>query len=85
VSYSQSKFDPDAVGVSAGKAKQWALGYTYSLSKRTNFYAAYSDISNDNEKGNKANKVRRGASVGDASNDGSDYQSGLQFGIKHTF
>jgi predicted porin len=85
VSYSQSKFDDDTPGVSAGKAKQWALGYTYSLSKRTNFYAAYSDISNDNEKGNKANKVQRGAEVGDASNFGDNYQNGFQLGIKHTF
>ncbi|MDR0674594.1 MAG: porin, partial [Zoogloeaceae bacterium] len=85
VSYSQSKFDPDAPGVSAGKAKQWAVGYTYALSKRTNFYAAYSDINNDNEKDNKPNKVSRGASVGDASNGGGGYQRGIQFGLKHTF
>ncbi|MDR2364890.1 MAG: porin, partial [Zoogloeaceae bacterium] len=83
-SYSQSKFD-DASNDGTGKAKQWALGYTYALSKRTNFYAAYSDISNDNEKGNKANKVQRGATVGDASNEGDTYQNGLQFGLKHTF
>jgi predicted porin len=83
-SYSKSKFD-DASGDSAGNAKQWALGYTYALSKRTNFYAAYSDISNDNEKANKANKVQRGASTGDASNDGQGYQNGIQFGLKHTF
>ncbi|MDR2366153.1 MAG: porin, partial [Zoogloeaceae bacterium] len=89
VSYSQSKFDTDEVGVSAGKAKQWALGYTYALSKRTNFYAAYSDISNDNEKGKKDNKVQRTATTGDASNgaayDNGGYQNGIQFGLKHTF
>ena len=28
-------------------AKQWALGYTYSLSKRTNLYTSYAKISND--------------------------------------
>jgi predicted porin len=71
VSYTQSKLDGDD-----GKAKQWGLGYTYSLSKRTNFYAAYADINNDDG---------RGTSVGDATNNGQDYQNGLQFGLKHTF
>ncbi|MDR0735843.1 MAG: porin, partial [Zoogloeaceae bacterium] len=68
-SYTQSKLD-DETDASAGKSKQWALGYTYALSKRTNFYAAVSDISNDNADGNNANKVQRTASAGDASNGG---------------
>ncbi|MDR0674402.1 MAG: porin [Zoogloeaceae bacterium] len=83
-SYTQSKLD-DQTDDSAGKAKQWALGYTYALSRRTNFYAAVSDISNDNEDGRKANKVRRTASVGDASNGGEGYQNGFNIGLKHTF
>ncbi|MDR3158337.1 MAG: porin [Zoogloeaceae bacterium] len=83
-SYTQSKLD-DQTSNSAGKSKQWALGYTYALSKRTNFYAAYSDINNDNEKGNKANKVRRTASAGDSSNGGDGYQNGFNIGLKHTF
>ncbi len=29
-------------------ARQWALGYTYALSKRTNFYTAYGRITNHN-------------------------------------
>ncbi|MDR3056367.1 MAG: porin [Zoogloeaceae bacterium] len=57
-------------------AKQWALGYTYSLSKRTNFYAAYADINNDDG---------RGTAVSDANNGGQGYQNGLQFGLKHSF
>jgi predicted porin len=28
-------------------ATQWALGYTYSLSKRTNLYTSYSQTKND--------------------------------------
>jgi predicted porin len=87
-SYTQSKLD-DQTDDSAGKAKQYALGYTYALSKRTSFYAAIADISNDNEKGNKANKVRRRAVVGDSSNNVNvnteGYQSGVQFGLKHSF
>ncbi|MDR1349570.1 MAG: porin [Zoogloeaceae bacterium] len=83
-SFTQSKLD-DQTDASAGKSKQYAVGYTYALSKRTNFYAAYSDISNDNEDGGKANKVRRVASTGDSSNGGDGYQNGLNIGLRHTF
>jgi predicted porin len=83
-SYTQSKLD-DQTDKSAGKARQFALGYTYAISKRTGFYAAIADIKNDNEKGNKANKVQRKAVVGDSSNNGNTYQSGFQFGLKHSF
>ncbi|GHU12217.1 porin [Betaproteobacteria bacterium] len=76
-SYNQSKAKWEG---ESGKAKQWALGYTYSLSKRTNFYAAYSDITNDDS------GVGRQTSVSDANN-GTDsgYQNGFQFGLKHSF
>ncbi len=38
----------DGRGADAARdADQWALGYTYALSKRTNAYAAYGRISND--------------------------------------
>ena len=55
---------------------QWAVGYVHSLSKRTNVYAAYADISNDD-----------GAafSVGDASNGGDGYQKGFTVGLRHSF
>ncbi|MDR1888755.1 MAG: porin [Zoogloeaceae bacterium] len=76
-SYNQSKFDWHL----DGKSKQWALGYTYSLSKRTNFYAAYSDISNDDG----TNDAKRGTTVSDANNYGDGYQNGFQFGLKHNF
>jgi predicted porin len=75
VSYNQSKFSVDS---ESAKARQWAVGYTYSLSKRTNFYAAYSDIHNDDG---------RGADVADSvgNSQGEGYQNGLQLGLKHTF
>ncbi|MDR1646820.1 MAG: porin [Zoogloeaceae bacterium] len=88
-SYTQSKLS--LTGVS-GKSRQWALGYTYTLSKRTNFYAAVSDISNDRKrKGNWPSAVPLiggnsfAAVSGDSSNGGAGYQNGLQFGLKHTF
>ena len=38
----------DGLGVNAARdADQWALGYTYTMSKRTNLYASYGRISND--------------------------------------
>ncbi|MDR1351127.1 MAG: porin [Zoogloeaceae bacterium] len=83
-SYTQSKLD-EGTSASAGKAKQYAVGYTYALSKRTNFYAAYSDINNDNEDGSNTNKVRRRAATGDSSNGGEGYQNGFNIGLKHTF
>jgi predicted porin len=76
-SYTQSKLRANS-DAKEYKARQWALGYTYTLSKRTNFYAAYADISN--------NKNRVAAAVSsDGSNNGANYQNGLQFGLKHTF
>jgi len=76
-SYSEGKLKA-ASGEKTHKARQWALGYTYTLSKRTNFYAAYADISN------KKNRAAY-ASVGDASYGGNGYRKGLQFGLRHTF
>jgi hypothetical protein len=37
----------DVRDVSAGKSDQYALGYTYALSKRTNLYTSYSYTKND--------------------------------------
>ncbi|MDR3159656.1 MAG: porin [Zoogloeaceae bacterium] len=86
-SYTQSRYDEDNnLGYDGEKAKQWALGYTYALSRRTSFYAFYSDIHNDDG---------RMASVDDSSNDGAiynaagdkigAYERGIQIGLMHTF
>ncbi len=78
-SYNYSKAKQAGVD---GKAKQWALGYTYSLSKRTNVYAAYADISNDDD----GDDYVRTAATGDSTNAATaGYQNGFQFGVKHTF
>lgn len=69
-----------------GKAWQFAVGYDYNFSKRTNFYAAYSYINAD--KANN-NRLGRNAFVGDATNSGgvgnTGYRQGFQVGIKHSF
>lgn len=56
-------------------ANQWALGYSYALSKRTDLYAAYARISNKN-----------GATftVGNGSEGGSGNRA-FNFGVRHTF
>jgi predicted porin len=63
-----------------GTAKQYALGYTYALSKRTNLYASYAHISND---------ATTNFAVGDATDafvgtmgQGS---SGVSIGLRHSF
>ncbi|MDR0529665.1 MAG: porin [Zoogloeaceae bacterium] len=84
ISYTQSKLDDGTSGgtlLGKGKAKQWALGYTYDLSKRSNFYAAYAKVSNEKHDG----EYTRNISVGDGSNGGSGYQNGFQFGLRHKF
>ncbi len=56
-------------------ANQWALGYTYAMSKRTNFYASFARIKNDN-----------GLlyTVGNASDVGSGDKA-FNLGVRHTF
>ena len=74
---SYTSAETNVVGAAADReSEQWAIGYTHDLSKRTNLYAAYADI--DNENG-------ASASVGDASNGGLGYQQGLTIGVRHMF
>lgn len=49
-SFSEAKVDGNSVFDAAainGTAKQYALGYSYPLSTRTNLYASYGNVSND--------------------------------------
>ena len=68
----------------AGKgAKQYAIGYTYSLSKRTNLYTSYAHISNDTG----ANfTVQDATGNNDAPVVGTGFtSSGFALGIRHQF
>jgi predicted porin len=56
-------------------ANQWAIGYTYAVSKRTNFYAAYARIKNDNT---------AAFTVGNASEPGSGDKA-FNLGVRHLF
>jgi predicted porin len=57
-------------------ANQWALGYTYAMSKRTNFYTSYARINNHN-----------GAAftVGNASEQPGTGDKQFNVGIRHAF
>jgi predicted porin len=77
-SYIQKK---DRASNSDRGGKQFALGYTYALSKRTNFYTAIAQIRNDSQGTNV---------VGDASSGGSAPAAGensraFNIGIRHKF
>lgn len=77
-SYDVSKF---GIGnPAAPKAKQYAIGYTYPLSKQTNLYGSYARISNDTG----ANRAVGDATDGFAGVSGQS-STGLAIGIRHTF
>jgi predicted porin len=59
----------------ANDADQWGLGYTYSLSKRTNLYAAYGQISNDGA---------AAYTVGNNSENGTSNKA-FNLGVRHVF
>jgi predicted porin len=65
----------DDTGATGRDATQWALGYTYALSKRTDLYAAYAHISNKNGAVFK---------VGNATYNGTG-NVGANLGIRHSF
>jgi predicted porin len=56
-------------------ARQWAVGYTHALSKRTSAYVAYAKIDNKNG---------AGYTVGNNNESGSG-DTGFNLGIRHTF
>ena len=94
-SYTQAK-DKD---VASSTSKQYAIGYTYALSKQTNLYASYAHISN--QSGGSVCSTLAGAlsstpspacEVGDATGNNSApaggagmSSNGVAFGIRHQF
>lgn len=65
----------DDRNATSNDANQWAIGYTYAMSKRTNFYTSFARISNDNA---------AGYTVGNASETGTGDKA-FNVGIRHTF
>lgn len=78
-SYTQAKDK----NFSATTSKQYAIGYTYALSKRTNLYTSYAHISND---ANAARIVGDATGNNDAPIVGTGFSSsGFALGIRHQF
>ncbi len=83
-SYTHRKTDAYNTGDDDAKARQWAIGYTYDLSKRTNLYASYVTIKN-NSAGKES--LRAGGNMGSGLgiNPSDGYQRGMTVGIRHLF
>ena len=89
-SYSQGKntlVQQGATGAGAGKVKQYALGYTYSLSKRTNLYTSYAHISNDAAVagGISGTNFAVGSATDSFTGVNGQSSSGFALGIRHQF
>ena len=83
VSYSQLKnslVPQGSTAPAAGTAKQYAIGYTYSLSKRTNLYTSYAHISND-----VGTAFAVGSSTDSFAGVAGQGSSGFALGIRHQF
>lgn len=72
--------------------KFFGVHYEYALSKRTNFYAAYAKVSNDDRAGNAGAGTPAGSALGTglivnnaAGNAGNYDPNALQFGMRHSF
>jgi len=76
---SYNRYETTPAGGIKAKADQFALGYVYSLSKRTSVYGTYAYIKNkDNGKTWKLGGTN--ATLKDNGN-----QQGFQVGVSHTF
>jgi predicted porin len=88
VSYGQYGNSLSATGtsMSTSTAKQYAIGYSYNLSKRTMLYTSYAHINNDAA---AANRVGTALAVNTATNGNSGVvgqgSSGFAVGILHSF
>lgn len=73
-------------GDGMGTAKQYAIGYTYNLSKQTDLYASYAHISNDSASSTQTGTALAVGSSTDAfSGVTGQSSSGFAVGIRHMF
>ncbi len=89
LSYDENKDDvaaPSANAVPAGTAKQYAIGYTYALSKQTNLYSSYAYLRNASA---NAGQTGTAYAVDDSTDSFSGVigqaSSGFGIGIRHQF
>lgn len=81
LSYSQAKYTASVVEGSY-KAKGWGVSYSHAMSKRTNIYATYGKMSQDDELDETVFSNAFGASE-DTDNLG--YESSFKVGMRHFF
>lgn len=63
-------------------AQQWTAGMTYSLSKRTELFALYTEVSNDT---NGANNIGAGTGIATVSTVAGGDAQGISLGLNHSF
>jgi predicted porin len=78
VNFQQNKLQNGA------KGKAWAVAYTYALSKRTNVYASYADMDNNNLATFGLTASGSSVSTPSATSLGAD-PSAFAIGVRHTF
>jgi predicted porin len=87
LAYTKSKDTEDSTTTDRG-AKQWSLGVTHSMSKRTSVYALYTKLDNDGNSTSGASYVLTAASssAGAMTTTGmGSEQSAFSLGMKHVF
>lgn len=57
LTYANAKIDYNVAGAKSDDMQMWGLAYFHDISKRTNFYAAYGQIDQDDTFFNPANRV----------------------------
>jgi predicted porin len=79
----------DGNSAAGGDAQQLALGLDYNLSKRTNFYSAYSWIDNSSQRMNGVGDATAGGGYSTQTGNGAYpagvWQQGFQVGLRHMF
>lgn len=75
--YAKAKLDYINAATDDDKLSMWGLAYFHDLSKRTNLYAAYGKISQDDDNITKASLSTLPSGTG--------YEQGMQVGIRHRF
>jgi len=82
VNYAQAKIHYRSAATSDDKQRFWGVAYFHNLSKRTNIYTAYGDIS-QNDSNQTASKAYYGPSA--TANSGHGYQQAFTVGLRHQF
>ncbi len=77
LTYANAEIKYIADGAKKDEMQMWGLAYFHNLSKRTNFYAAFGSLDQDDTFYNKKNKVGLDSQNG--------YQESVQFGLRHQF